>query len=156
MSPFSRTVAFEEPGTRKKVKRMKFVNKKLEPAIAHLIKKTVVHKNQILDSRVIPPQAGPTDPVCCPKRKSTTYSSEGHFRKAFTSEVVNGNEVKETLDDDILMVMDVLVCPTCQIRWLISDEATYKLYADYHHLLTQLANGNSSLAEPLIPAGWVN
>ena len=120
------------------------MNKKLEPAIAHLIKKTVVHKDQILDSRVIPPQAVPTD------------SSEGYYRKAFTSEVVNGNEVKETLDDDILMVMDVMVCPTCQIRWLISDEATYKLYKDYHHLLTQLANGNSSLAEPLIPAGWVN
>ena len=119
-------------------------------------KNASVNETKVVRSEVVPADKIPTDPVCCPKCKGTTYSSEGYYRKAFTREVVNGNEVKETLDDDNLMVMDVLVCPTCQIRWLISDEATYKLYADYHHLLTQLANGNSSLAEPLIPAGWVN
>lgn len=107
-------------------------------------------------SEVILADAVPTNPVCCPKCKGTTYSSEGYYRKAFTSEVVNGNEVKETLDDDTYRVMDVMVCPTCQIRWLISDEATYKLYSDYHHLLTLLANANSSLAGPLTTEGRSN
>jgi uncharacterized protein YbaR (Trm112 family) len=107
-------------------------------------------------SEVILADAVPSDPVCCPKCKGTTYSSEGYYRKAFTSEVVNGNEVKETFDDDTYRVMDVMVCPTCQIRWLISDEAIYKLYADYHHLLTQLASANGSIAGPLTAAGRLN
>jgi predicted nucleic acid-binding Zn ribbon protein len=107
-------------------------------------------------SEVISADTVPTDPVCCPKCKGTTYLPEGYFRKAFTSEIVNGVEVKGTLDDDILMVMDATVCPTCQIRWCVKDKVIYKLYKGYRHLQTQLANGNSSLAEPLIPAGWVN
>ena len=119
-------------------------------------KNASVNGTKVLRSEVVPANKIPTDPVCCPKCKGTTYSSEGYYRKAFTSEVVNGIEVKETLDDDILMVMDVMVCPTCQIRWFISDEATFELYRDYHHLLTRLAEANSSIAGPLPTLGRLN
>jgi hypothetical protein len=84
-------------------------------------------ENDPLTDEIILANKVPTDPVGCPKCKGNTYSLEGYNRIPFTNQV-DGNVPTENLDDDGIKVIEIMVCPACQIRWHIADELSSHLY----------------------------
>jgi hypothetical protein len=98
----------------------------------------------------------PTDPIRCPKCNGTTISVEGYYRLAFTIEQADGSVPKENLDDEGIKVVEVLTCPSCQIRWYVVDEATFRLYEENHELRVQVAILESLLHAPVRIMGESN
>lgn len=94
---------------------------------------TLQDENDPLTNEIILADKVPTGPIACPKCKGTTYRLEGHYRIPFTNQV-DGNVPKENLDDEGIKVIEIMVCPACQIRWHIADELSYHLYAENQDL----------------------
>jgi hypothetical protein len=112
-------------------------------------------ENDPLKNELILADDVPTNPIRCAKCDGTTISVEGYYRLAFTIEQADGSVPKEKLDDEGVKVVEVMICPSCQIRWYIADAVAYRLYeksqelyTENHELRVELAIKNCMLRTP--------
>lgn len=92
----------------------------------------------VLQERIVTASQVLSDPLRCPGCKGETFTINGFYRRAFRQIVKDGSKEFEELGEDTFLDIEVLICPRCQVKYLISDDMTYRLYQENHDLRAEV------------------
>jgi uncharacterized protein YbaR (Trm112 family) len=95
-------------------------------------------KAPALQEVIVPASQVLSDPLRCPGCKGQTFTINGFYRRSFRQVVKDGAKELEELGEDTFLDIEVLICPKCQVKYLISDDMTYRLYHENHNLRAEV------------------